>query len=324
MTEEVGVAGFIDVETTGLDPLEHEVVEFSMAIFRFNRETGEILETIDEYTGQREPGRSIPRAASEIHGLTKRNLKGKALDQGHIDELAEMCEFLIAHNAQFDRNFVHMNKFYWYCSMRGINWKGHGYKSMALQKLLKGHDIDPGDAHRAGSDVRAAIELLSRKSKSDVYYFKELLDHGPSYEPFAHFPATREVAASRDPRVIVSTHYEETIIPGLTLRLESYQRAPVHDMAERAPLDTPPQSLSSDEASTISPATVTHDEPLTERAHPSIADIVMPLGHQDDAGQAKDEKHSWEPPAWKIDGVGKIFLIIMLGLLFIMVLSEYM
>lgn len=264
MPKQVGLAGFVDVETTGLDPLEHEVVEFSMAIFRFNRETGEILETIDEYTGQREPGRSIPRAASEIHGLTKRNLKGKALDQGRIDELAEMCEFLVAHNAQFDRNFVHMNKFYWYCSMRGINWKGHGYKSMALQKLLKGHGIDPGDAHRAGSDVRAAIELLSRKSKSDVYYFKELLDHGPSYEPFAHFPATREVAASRDPRVIVSTHYEETLAPGLTMRLESYRRSSDRDASTQMSPDLPSHTHSPQEATDTLFAATHQDELPTE------------------------------------------------------------
>lgn len=184
MTEEVGVAGFIDVETTGLDPLEHEVVEFSMAIFRFNRETGEILETIDEYTGQREPGRSIPRAASEIHGLTKRNLKGKTLDQERMLKLADQCEFLIAHNASFDRSFVGLYGFPWYCSMSGIDWRGHGYKSRALQELLWRHSIKAERAHSAASDVRSAIKLLSKTGPTGVPYMKELLNHGPL------FPAT--------------------------------------------------------------------------------------------------------------------------------------
>ena len=218
MPEEFGVAGFIDVETTGLDPWEHEVVEFSMAIFRFNRETGEIAGIIDEYTGQREPYRSIPKAASDIHGLTKRKLKGKTVDLNRISELGTQCEFFIAHNAQFDRSFVGMTQRPWYCSMRGIDWKGHGYTSMALQRLLKRHGIEPGEAHRANADVRAAIELLSRKSPAGVYFMKELLDHGPMFPAVFPSPSVQEVAATTEPAVEVPDYHEAS--PGPAPKVE--------------------------------------------------------------------------------------------------------
>lgn len=90
------------------------------------------------------------------------------------------AEFLISHNAPFDRGFV--TRLYqnciqkdWLCSMRGINWKAKGFPSMALQNLLKAHHIQVEKAHRAQDDVKAAIQLLSLSNQNGKPYFSELL-----------------------------------------------------------------------------------------------------------------------------------------------------
>ena len=52
-----GIAGFIDVETTGLSPHYHEIVEFAICLFKFERENGEVKRIVEEYAGLREPRR---------------------------------------------------------------------------------------------------------------------------------------------------------------------------------------------------------------------------------------------------------------------------
>jgi len=71
------------------------------------------------------------------------------------------AEFIVAHNAQFDRAFI-AGMFpvstykYWLCSISGIDWYGKGFKSRGLQSLLRDHGLQPTQAHRAGSDVLTA------------------------------------------------------------------------------------------------------------------------------------------------------------------------
>ncbi len=177
-----GIAGFIDVETTGLNPASDEVVEFAICLFEFKRDSGEITNVIDQYIGLREPVKPIPSEVVKIHGITHEVVKGKRLDKAVIEAMVQRAEFLISHNAQFDYGFVSRlfdfccNK-PWLCSMRGIDWRSKGFSSMALQKLLRDHGIKVDKAHRAEHDVRAAIELLSKSDSNGRIYFSELLKY---------------------------------------------------------------------------------------------------------------------------------------------------
>src|SRR5690606_30982181 len=101
-----GIAGFIDVETTGLDPATDEIVEFALVQFTFDRDTGTIVRTIGEYVGLRQPSKPIPKEASRIHGITDQDVKGCRLDDGRILRMLGECEFVVAHNARFDFGFV--------------------------------------------------------------------------------------------------------------------------------------------------------------------------------------------------------------------------
>lgn len=198
-----GIAGFIDVETTGLNPEKDEIIEFSIVLFAFDQETGEITGIVDEYTGLCDPGRSIPKAASEIHGITRKDVKGKALDNGKINQMINWADFLVSHNAKFDSSFVqnHFGRYDkpWLCSMDGIDWKGKGFPSKALQKLLKAHNITVDKAHRANADVKACLTLLSQKDREGKYYFYELLSQRRVAAAF-HDMAIKHREASNSPR----------------------------------------------------------------------------------------------------------------------------
>lgn len=179
----LGLAALVDVETTGLSPARHEVLEMAVLLFAFRRDSGQIIELVDEYIGLREPRRRyIPRQATAIHGITYDMVQGKALDDQRILSLFRRAEFLVAHNASFDFGFVarmypEVHHKPWLCSMRQINWRRYGYTSRGLQQLLAAHGIYPATAHRADADCRAVLALLNRPSPQGNTYFQELL-HG--------------------------------------------------------------------------------------------------------------------------------------------------
>ncbi len=177
----LGLACFLDVETTGLSPYKDEIVELALCLFEFRRDNGEIIRIVDQYVGLRDPGKPIPPYVSNIHGIKDEDVRGKRLDDEAIREMVNNAEFMVAHNARFDRDFV--CRLYnecaqkpWLCSMSGINWGKKGFRSRALQNLLRDHKIKVDKAHRADHDVKAALRLLAQGGNDGRTYFGELLD----------------------------------------------------------------------------------------------------------------------------------------------------
>lgn len=174
------VACFIDVETTGLSPQTEEIVELAIVLFAFDPLDRSILGIVDQYSGLREPSKPIPPDAIRVHGITDAVVRGQRLDFVKATDLMHQAEFLVAHNAPFDRGFV--TRLFpiaeskpWMCSMRDVDWYGRGYTSRGLQALVSAHGIKVAQAHRGEADVRAALALLTRKSGSGATYFAELL-----------------------------------------------------------------------------------------------------------------------------------------------------
>lgn len=168
----------VDVETTGLSPAKDEIIELCIVLFRSDNTGSCVIE--DEYIGLREPSCVIHPAASRVNGITYADVCGRDLDYDLVANLINRADFLIAHNASFDRNFMagmfpEVREKKWYCSMSGINWLAKGCPNRRLQDLLHYHGINPGRAHRAGNDVRATLELLAYRQKSGITYLSELL-----------------------------------------------------------------------------------------------------------------------------------------------------
>jgi DNA polymerase III subunit epsilon len=180
---DTGVAAVIDVETTGFSASSDEVVELGLVLFSFDRSRGHVLEIVAEYGGLRDPGRPIPASATDAHGLTWDDVRGHALDETTVRGLLQRAEFLIAHNSSFDRGFVvrlfpEAAALPWACSMNGVAWYTHGFRSKALQSLLAAHRIGVDHAHRALDDARNTLRLLAVERPDGTTYLTELLRSG--------------------------------------------------------------------------------------------------------------------------------------------------
>lgn len=173
------LAAYIDCETTGLDPVRHELIELAMVLFAYEPTTGEVVGVVEEYTGLREPKVRTTATARQIHGITYDMVRGKQLDTDKVNSMLDQAAIVIAHNAKFDRSFVSRlfplaKTKLWYCSMAGIHWTSKGFPSRRLQSLLEHHGIAVGEAHRALDDARAAVILLAQR-RSGRTYLAELL-----------------------------------------------------------------------------------------------------------------------------------------------------
>lgn len=174
------LGGIVDVETTGLSPAQDEIIELCIVLFSFDLATGRLVRVEDEYTGLREPSCVIHPAASRVNGITMADVCGQELDYGRVMEIVERADFLIAHNASFDRNFLlrlfpNIGDKKWFCSMAGIDWKGKGFANRRLQDLLYQHNIVPARRHRASDDVYATLELLTHHRAGRRSYLAELV-----------------------------------------------------------------------------------------------------------------------------------------------------
>lgn len=183
-----GRAAIVDVETTGISERD-EIIQIAVLLFRFDRETGEFLGQEDFYEGNQEPSFEIDSEATAVHGLTREKLRGEVIDRSKVGSLLDAAEFLVAHNAEFDRYFIsamfpEIREKEWRCSMRSVNWIAAGSSNKQLQTILAAHKIVPTRAHSAYDDVACLYDLLAKKNKrTGRPYFAEILDSEPLAQP---------------------------------------------------------------------------------------------------------------------------------------------
>lgn len=156
---------YLDLETTGLNPDQDEIIEIGMVPFTYGPQ-GKIHSVEEPYSKLREPSEPISEEVTKINNITNDMLRGKTIDPNEVFDFVKQAGLIIAHNASFDRVF--MEKFSpdfaekpWACSMAQIPWKEEGFGGERLSHIA----ADLGffyDAHRAVEDCHAGIEVLSR------------------------------------------------------------------------------------------------------------------------------------------------------------------
>ena len=161
---ELKTALFVDVETTGLDHQEHEIIELAMVPFTYGPD-GQIFEVKDAFQRFNEPNGPISAEITKLTGITAQMVAGHRIDPQEVDDFAQGAVLVVAHNANFDRRFLEkLSPSFalkaWACSQSQIDWASEGFEGTRLSYLAAGAGFFY-EKHRAVNDCVAAIELLA-------------------------------------------------------------------------------------------------------------------------------------------------------------------
>jgi DNA polymerase III epsilon subunit-like protein len=154
----------IDLETTGLDPRRDAIVSVAAIPFTCGRATRGFVTLVN-------PGRSIPPAATMIHGIDDAAVAGAPLASDVLPWLAEVCarRIVVGHDVHFDlamfrRSGVPVAR----AVSRGVVLDTRRLAravnpradSLPLETLAADLGIDVTDRHTAQGDARMAGEIL--------------------------------------------------------------------------------------------------------------------------------------------------------------------
>jgi DNA polymerase III subunit epsilon len=189
------IAVLLDFETTGLDTAKDEVIELGMVKFTYS-DHGEITAVIDIFSSFNQPSTSIPPEVTALTGITDEMVIGQSIDPDAVSSFVSNANIVIAHNANFDRNFAERGwpifiEKCWACSAQEIEWRKYGFDGSRLSYLLAGAGYFH-DAHRAVEDCQAQLEILARQlPKTNTTALAVLLEHArrPTFRIWAeHSP----------------------------------------------------------------------------------------------------------------------------------------
>ena len=183
---------FVDTETTGLSNKKDHIIEIALKCVEINKHTGEELKIIDGYEALQDPGTPIPEQATKINGIRDEDVKNQSIDWSVVEDIFNMSQLIVSHNARFDRPFVDnkielsKNKI-WACSLKDIDWMGRGFKNKSQEILCIWHGFYYA-SHRAMMDVDALIHLLTHKTNIENKPIIELIKNArkPWLKVYAH------------------------------------------------------------------------------------------------------------------------------------------
>ena len=189
-TDSVNIC-FLDVETTGTDKKNDKIIEIALRLIKFNKKNGKILSFQQSYQSFQDPEEKITEEITKITGITNDMVDGHNINWDTISIIFEQSEFIVAHNASFDRSFIDRylniskNKI-WACSINDINWFERGFTKQGQELLCYWHGFYY-DSHRAMNDVNALIHLLSHDSYKENNPLLELIENSkkPYYKMIA-------------------------------------------------------------------------------------------------------------------------------------------
>ncbi len=195
----------VDVETTGLDTASDVIIELGCILFEYGLD-GTVYRIIDEYNGLEDPHQPLDPDIIKLTGITDDEVKDQSLDEAEVIRLIDAADFVIAHNAAFDRQMLERRfpQFVdkpWGCSVRSVNWQEEGIGSAKLDyilfKLGKFHE-----GHRAVEDCHATLFVLSAElPESKTTAFAQILQQArePDRRVFAYNASfeTKDLLKSR-------------------------------------------------------------------------------------------------------------------------------
>ena len=174
-------AVIIDLETSGLNPEQDEIIEIGIITLKIDQNSRPSI--LKMFGALNEPSKPISEEISNLTGIQNEDLHGQKIDWQEIATIIKDCEIAIAHNAGFDRSFIEKIpeiaalKLHWACSVRHIDWLAHGFKTKALNYLAADHGFVNPFAHRALFDCATTYRIVETKMAEliEKSYEKEFL-----------------------------------------------------------------------------------------------------------------------------------------------------
>jgi len=158
----------LDVETTGTNTGTDKIIEIGIRLFRFDRENGALLSRDEGYGALQDPGEPLSAEITRITGITDEMVAGQKIDWGHVKQMLDHAQIIIAHNAAFDRPFIDRylpssSTKIWACSFKQVDWRAKGFPSQKLEILSIYHGFFNA-AHRALADADSLLHLLQMQA----------------------------------------------------------------------------------------------------------------------------------------------------------------
>jgi DNA polymerase-3 subunit epsilon len=177
---DIGIAACVDIETTGFSD-SAELIEIAICLFKYDRESGEIIGIVEIYSSMQEALGPMPKSASRVNKISRAMVAAATVQWGVVQQMIAKADFLVAHNAAFESRFLsrvaelQIDK-PWRCSYLLPKWTiRHGLASGSLEDLARLHGI-AYKAHTAHGDVMATVDLLRLISPvTKKPYFFDLL-----------------------------------------------------------------------------------------------------------------------------------------------------
>ena len=169
----------VDVETTGIDPLLHQVIDIAYVVLAVDAR-GEFVDIVRKGQSLCDPGMPIPPRITMLTGLTDEHVRGTAIDLDALQQIFATVDVFVAQNCAFDAGFLRQllpstKDAAWACSLRDFDWlKDAGLDGRALGHLLMQIGFF-NDGHRALNDVISLIHLLAWRLPSDQTVMGALL-----------------------------------------------------------------------------------------------------------------------------------------------------
>ncbi len=152
----------LDLETTGLDPTKHEIIEIGAV--KVNRDSNKHV----TFQALIKPSKKIPKKITHITGITREMVEKDGEDLESV--IKEFIEFigdlrLVAYNAEFDIGFLKTTAEYFgltiknpsSCALKMARRAWPGLKSYKLADLANTGDLSTKGTHRALKDCELTM-----------------------------------------------------------------------------------------------------------------------------------------------------------------------